>query len=164
MPACAAIGRGRLCVVAGQHGDVLDAERAQARDGVGGAVAQRVADGDDAQRAVLVADGHGGLALALEARDGGDQLGVGGVHAEQLRAPGEAEAPADLAAHALAGDRAEALDHRCVRVVLAGLVHVVGAGAVRRAIAGAGIRRGVVAAAAAGAARVRARRVPAGAR
>ena len=47
----------------------VDAERAQLGDRLAGAGAQRVADGDHAERAVLVADDDGGLALTLEPFD-----------------------------------------------------------------------------------------------
>jgi len=45
---------------------------------------QGVADGDDAERAVLVADDHGRLALAFEPFDDGHQRRIGAVGAEEV--------------------------------------------------------------------------------
>ena len=101
----------RLGVVAGEHRHVRRRRAAwSAATAAAAPGAQRVADGDHAERAVFVADRDRRLALALEARDGRLQGRVAGVDAEQLRPPDEEEAAFDLGAHARPGDGAKALD------------------------------------------------------
>ena len=104
-------GGGRLRVVAGEHGDVARSPSARSSlDRLAGARAQRVADGDHAERAVLVADHDGRLALALEPLDGSRERRVGGVRAEEVGPADEVQPAVQLGPHAAPGDGAEALD------------------------------------------------------